>query len=128
MEPHKNLDKTGVSLSLLCLVHCLAGPLLITAFPFLHASSYEVYFHSLFAPILIGIAFFAFYRGYQKHANPRILLLAFLGSALLLLALAFPNQEVHSIFTIGTLMSITGSTVLIVAHLWNIRSCVCSHH
>ncbi len=133
------VDKTAISLSLLCLVHCLVLPLLVPILPFLVTFEEASHFHEIFAALVLGMASFAFWRGYRVHQNSAILIFGVLGGCMLALALLLPGglhsagvEHTHGLDSLtklispqGLLTSLGGIT-LIVAHLFNIRECRCS--
>ena len=68
---HNNMEKVGFYLSIICAVHCIATPVIITLLPFLGSSfigdhSWEIWFigGSL---ILAGVLLFT---DFKKHHNP----------------------------------------------------------
>lgn len=128
MHEHIGLDKTGVSLSALCLVHCLAGPLLILSFPVYEEFANETLFHAFLGPLLLLIAALAFYRGYQVHARSRVLIFGAIGLAFLAGGIFGPHEHVLGPLTAQAVLSMIGSVFLIAAHYWNIRYCRCEHH
>ena len=124
---HTAIDKTGVSLSALCIVHCLAGPALLAIYPATHSLANETLFHTVFAPILLGIAALAFYRGYRKHGKAAILGLGISGISFLVLGILFHDHMLTGLVSAQVVLSVFGSILLIWAHVWNIRSCRCEH-
>jgi len=140
------VDKTAISLSLLCLLHCLIVPILVPVLPFLVSFEEASHFHEIFAVLVLGIASFAFWRGFKIHGNTSILFFGVLGGCTLSLALLLPGAEhlhvghvheagAHSsefIEWLGlsispqSLLTSVGGVLLIVAHLFNIRACKCS--
>lgn len=133
------VDKTAISLSLLCLLHCLLLPLFVPVLPFLVAVEEISHFHEIFAVLVLAMAFFAFWRGYRLHGHKSIFIFGILGGCMLSFALLLP-AELHAACTAhghehsslshlispqGLLTSLGGIT-LILAHLFNIRECRCT--
>ena len=68
---HNKMEKVGFYLSLICAIHCIATPILITLLPFLGSSfisdhSWEIWF-IVGSLILAGILLWSDFR---KHHNP----------------------------------------------------------
>jgi hypothetical protein len=111
------VESAALSTSLLCLVHCLALPMLLVLLPtaagaFVRSEAFHYVAVGLAAPF----ALLAFMLGYLRHGAVRPALFGAVGVACLLLAL-LPGVE-H-----GTSIAITvaGSLALITGHLINWR-------
>lgn len=127
MSEHIGLDKTGVSLSVLCLIHCLTGPLLIAFLPTVHTVTDETFFHGLLGPVLVIVAAFALIRGYRQHRKPQILVLGLVGVGFLALGMLAPHEDLFGHYSVQMALTSIASIFLISAHIWNIRSCRCDH-
>ncbi|MEM1133983.1 MAG: MerC domain-containing protein [Pseudomonadota bacterium] len=115
----QSLDGFGITLSALCLIHCLVLPIALALLPILgHSStlgwfSENEWFHvAILIPILL-VSGPVFFRAAQHDA--RIGYIGGAGIALLCIALLMPNEWLEQ--TITTL----GSIMLITAHIFNIR-------
>lgn len=105
------VEGAAVSASLLCLVHCLALPLLLLALPVIAGAFFESeMFHIAAAALVVPAAGLAFFLGYRRH---RALFPAMLGSAgvacivgALFPALAEPGAA--AITVVGSLLLIGG--------------------
>jgi hypothetical protein len=91
-------DHLGMGLSFFCLLHCLALPSLFFLLPALaHSILEHPVFHILLGLAVFPVAFLALWKGYRKHKRPQLLILGFIGVALILsgsvTALIFENQE-----------------------------------
>ena len=74
------LDKTAVALSGLCLVHCLALPLLIAVFPVLGFTVVEhETFHQLILIVVIPTTAIALGVGCRRHRSRLVAVLGILG-------------------------------------------------
>ncbi|WP_045760334.1 MerC family mercury resistance protein [Xanthomonas albilineans] len=115
--PQPFLDASAMLLSGLCLLHCLALPLLATALPLLGTWAQAEWVHLLFVAIAAPLAGLALWRAHQHEPLPWPLwALALLGLAGLLtgaLDLAGKDNE--------TPITVVGSLALASAHLWNWR-------
>lgn len=127
MTHSDQLDKTGLSASLLCLAHCLAGPFVLALFPTLNFLPEHGVFHWLIALPILLVGMVAFYRGYILHHRLPVVMLAILGFSVILGALFFSSEDNWFwILSYESGFMVLGSILLIAAHWLNIRSCHCS--
>lgn len=114
------LDRAAVFLSGLCLVHCLALPLLLAVFPLLGGVfiPHET-FHQLILVVVLPTTTLALGSGYRHHRRLGVLALGAAGLAGLIGA-AF---TVHRLGTeeLERVVTIAGGLVLACAHGWNFR-------
>jgi len=119
-------DTAGASTSLLCILHCIATPFLITALPALAATEHQT--HSVFAVVILLVGMLAFVPGYRKHRKKTIPTFGAAGVTMIIAAAMLPEMESGEM--IETLMVVTGGLTLIGAHMRNAywcRSCpICS--
>ncbi|MCW0377706.1 hypothetical protein NB697_000552 [Xanthomonas sacchari] len=115
--PQSFFDASAMVLSGLCLLHCLALPLLAAALPLFGVWAEAEWVHVVFVAIAAPLAGLALWRGHRRDALPWPLwTLAALG-LLSLLAGAFGIPDEAS----ETAMTVSGSLALAGAHLWNWR-------
>ncbi len=110
------LDKSAMTLSGLCLVHCLAGTLLLTLF----AASSEWFSHNvhLFGLALaLPLAAVALARGVAMHGRIGVALLGVAGIGLMATSLFIGHGGSGEI-----LLSVAGVAMLGAAHFWNLRA------
>nr|WP_310524161.1 MerC domain-containing protein [Polymorphobacter sp.] len=110
------LDKSAMTLSGLCLVHCLAGTLLLTVF----AASGDWLGHNVhFIGLLIAmpLAIIALWRGIAIHGRIGVGLLGALGIILMAASLFIAHGDAGEL-----LLSVLGVSLLGLAHLWNLRA------
>lgn len=114
MEPTTS-DKIGITASILCLIHCLAIPILFTvSADTLHLVDHEM---PIVDYIFAVVALVAAYLSGRKTTNPKIKLAFGIGWALFILGvLLHDNPYLFALLHIG-------SIILIATHLKNIRSC-----
>ncbi|QOY95291.1 MerC domain-containing protein [Massilia sp. UMI-21] len=114
-------DYAGMAASALCLVHCLAMPLLLAGFPLLGLGAEH---HALHDALLLGVAvpvLLALVPGYIKHRDPAALTLGLAGLAAFLLAVFVLGPRFGELAeTVGAVIS---SVLLLAAHLCNHRYC-----
>ena len=125
----KWLDKIGIWLSGLCLVHCVGTVVMLALLPVVSVNEQtHEYVHIVLAVILPTIALLAFIPGYRRHHDKRVIGLGVAGVALIIFAAAEPFHGQDHVF-VGVVTSL-GSVSLITAHLRNRRlnSCGHAHH
>jgi hypothetical protein len=112
-----HLDAAGICLAWLCLVHCLALPLVVAALPvFANILELPEAFHLVMVSLALPLSGFALANGFARHHRPLPLLLGTSGLALMTGAVALePNQ----IWETG--LTVSGSLMLAASHLWNWR-------
>lgn len=111
---HSTVEKVGFYLSLICAIHCIATPILITLLPFLGSSfisdhSWEIWFIGgslVLAGILLG-------RDFRKHQNPLPLYL--LAASMIVKALEISWLGHQFEFLTGTL----GALFIALAYYFN---------
>lgn len=116
-------DKLGMAGSGLCLIHCLAMPVLGG---FLAGSGIgflaDEILHEILALALIALAALAFFPGYRRHRDKRVILLMTGGLALISFAVwGGPWVELHE--SRETLLNVSGSVLLTGAHYLNHSFC-----
>jgi hypothetical protein len=80
-------DKTAIGLSVLCTVHCLATPVVVTLLPSLFSLGLEdEAFHTWLVLFVIPLSAFALTLGCKRHRQLRVMITGFLGLLLLCLA------------------------------------------
>lgn len=145
------LDSIAISMSLLCLVHCLITPALLVILPFL-ATSFWVHqdFHLWLLFIVLPTACVAFFLGCRKHKDKAVIILGVSG-LLLLAAVAGYESILHSgshtvdhgicahcsghsesgFWNASALINTLGGMLLLCGHLRNFILCrrgCCTHH
>lgn len=113
----KWFDGFAVGASALCLIHCLALPLLIAALPAI-ASRFDPgeAFHLGVLLFAIPTSAFALIEGWRRHRGAAPLFVGSAGLALLALGLAFENWV-----AVETGVTVAGSMLLAGAHIVNWR-------
>lgn len=125
-----HLDRFGIAVSALCLVHCLAVPILASLLPLLQLSGSltdSTLFHLLLVFVVVPVGVRAFASGWKIHKHRTVvvfggsgLLLVSLGS---LLPLALHDENAHEYghwsYWLELALLIPGSLFLTAAHLRN---------
>ncbi len=115
-------DKTAISLSLLCAIHCLALPLIVALLPSLAALGLEdEAFHFWMVIAVIPTSVIALTMGCKKHKRYSVLMIGAVGLCILAAA-AFLGEDILSEFWEKGL-SLIGTTFIAVGHVWNYRLC-----
>ena len=115
-------DKTAISLSILCALHCLALPVLVVMLPSLTAwnlASEEAHLWLLVAVIPISV--YALTMGCRKHRQFNIMFLGLICLALLIIA-AWLGHDILGEIGEKTILTI-GAAVIALSHLLNQRQC-----
>lgn len=111
------LDKIGVGLSGLCLVHCLVLPFVILFVPTLAASFVSSeWTHLVLVTIALPISLIAFWRGTRCHKGVRPFLLGLAGLALMISGVVLAVEDMTEVA-----LTVTGATLLALGHLSNHR-------
>ena len=115
-------DKAAISVSGLCLVHCLALPLLVAFYPvaFVLALS-EEFFHWAMVMMAIPISTASLFIGCQKHEKRQVLLVGVVALALLLAPFAVPHEVINE--QMEVVVTVLGALLLATAHIMNFRLC-----
>ncbi len=127
-ESGKLLDQLGMGLSFLCLIHCLAMPMVMLSLPIL-ARYYlgNPFVHLALAFLIIPVGLISFYRGFIHHRSYKPLFFGIVG----MFFISFVPAMVH----LGgfqwpeTPLVIGGSLIMIYAHYLNRKCCsTCRHN
>ena len=113
MSKSSLIDATAVTLSGLCVVHCLALPVVAAFLPVLGQFTEAEWIHKVLvliaAPLSLGAAFQA------QSGKKRVVFLLLAGFGLLLMVLA---AFVHALHDVETPMTVIGASFLASAHIW----------
>lgn len=124
------MDRAGIFLSTLCLIHCTALPLLLAVLQAYGAnlvpkSLDNEWFHAVLAFVLLGVGGLAFVQGFRRHRRLLPLAVGAFGTSLLFVGAfnpggVFPELSEH-------LITVAGTITLLFAHSRNRRP-VADHH
>jgi hypothetical protein len=110
-------DRLGIGLASLCLVHCLALPLIVSALPMLATALHlPEQFHVAMVLLAVPLSGVALVRGYAMHRRVLPALAGGAALALLVAAVAFAPDKGWE-----TGLTVVASLMLAGAHLWNLR-------
>ncbi|KQQ91912.1 MerC domain-containing protein [Massilia sp. Leaf139] len=110
-------DYAGMAASSLCLVHCLAMPLVLAAFPLLglggeHHALHDLLLAGVTVPVLLALI-----PGYLAHRDKGPLMLGSAGLALFLLAVLVAGPTWGQ--AAETALAVASSVLLLMAHRRN---------
>ena len=109
------LDGVAVGLSALCLVHCLALPLLVAGLPFFAQFS-ESHLHGQMLLIVLPLSIVALGLGFRHHRSTNIVLAGVIGMLTLVVGATVAHTQLG--LTADRLFTIFGAFVLAAAHFY----------
>lgn len=115
-------DKTAISLSLLCTLHCLVLPLAAVLLPSVAALPLgDETFHLWMLVAVLPVSAYALTMGCKKHQRYRLLSIGSMGLVILGIA-AFLGHEILGETSEKTL-TLLGASIIALVHVWNYRLC-----
>ncbi|GAA5317521.1 MAG: hypothetical protein AseanaTS_27260 [Candidatus Pelagadaptatus aseana] len=115
-------DKTAISLSFVCVVHCLAVPVLLVLLPSLMAFNLgDEAFHNWLLVAVVPASVLALAMGCKKHRQLRVLMLGGLGLAILLSVPVLGHDFLGE--TGEKILTLVGAMIIAVGHWFNHRLC-----
>lgn len=119
---HSAWDQAGLWTSALCLLHCLAAPLVMALMPVAGAELWAgEWVHQALGGVLVLLAAGAFVPGFLRHRRRFVPALGAGGLAVVLFA-AMAGEDILG-ETGKTLLTVVGSAALMAAHLANHSFC-----
>ena len=112
-------DRVGIGISLACVAHCLATPMVIVFLPVIELMERQT--HAAFALSILAAGLLAFIPGYRDHGRPGVILLACAGFAMIATGAGAPEGLVDETVEAG--LTVLGGITLITAHLRNAYFC-----
>ena len=130
MTVSRYLDRIAISLSAVCIVHCLAVPLVVVLLP-VAALSFggDTHFHAVMLWLVVPVSVAGLVMGYRVHYRAGIVALGVLGIAIVSIA-AIVGHAQWSVST-EIMVSVAGSVLLASAHWRNfaiVRKVHVHHH
>ncbi|CAA6808343.1 MAG: Unknown protein [uncultured Campylobacterales bacterium] len=128
------LDSLAIGMSVICAIHCLLTPLLVTLSPLLATTFWiNENFHLWMILLVIPTTSIAIFLGCRKHKDRWVVILSFTG-LLILVSVAlfewftFSNVEIHCSSCAGgiknsTILNIFGAICITLAHTRNYILC-----
>lgn len=116
------VDRFAISLSILCLVHCLLLPVLFVMLPSLGTSLLgSESMHTWLVYAVIPSSLFALGMGCRKHRRGSFILLGMIGLGFLLLGIAIEEVSLSEIWE--KLFTVFGALLIAFAHFRNYQLC-----
>jgi hypothetical protein len=115
-------DRLGVIASLLCFVHCVLTPVVVSLLAVgAHYFPSEEKVHRVLAVVITGLGCFAILAGYRRHRRIRVVLLMSVGLGLIFAGAYFGNRLPSHLAEVA--VTITGSCFMIAGHFLNHTFC-----
>ncbi len=115
-------NNLAIGLSALCVIHCLATPLLLVLLPSLAALQLDnEAFHSWLLAGVIPTSLFSFFVGCKQHQFYRVIIIGICGLLFLISALlveGFENGEM-----LEKILTVAGASIVALGHYLNFRLC-----
>jgi len=115
-----NLDRAGITLSALCVVHCLATIVLVSALGIGGSVFSNPIIHEVGLALAMIVAAAAIGLGALRHRRPLPFVTAMTGLSFMGGALAVPHGFEEAVLTI------IGVGLVSAGHILNLRACRCS--
>ena len=114
-------DKFAMSLSAICMVHCLFAPsLIILSYSSLALTVESELIHKTILLLTIPFSIFAISLGYKNHPNNSIIYTGIAGLTILISALLIEESIGENA---GLILTTIGSLMVIACHYRNYRIC-----
>lgn len=111
-------DMLAVTLSVLCVLHCLLLPVVVIALPSITSFFFaDEEFHFWMVVVVIPISAIALYNGLKEHQNLRVIALGVTG-LIILGGAAFLGHDLLS-ENWERLLTVIGTAFITIAHMWN---------
>jgi hypothetical protein len=121
MHVSRHFDRIAIGLSTICLVHCLAVPVLVAVLPIAAISLQDnQHFHGLMLWLVVPTSVAGFGLGYRLHRRGGLVLAGAAGVAILAAAAIYGHTAWPEPFEVG--VSVAGSLLLGAAHWLNFRA------
>jgi ABC-type uncharacterized transport system permease subunit len=120
MQHSRHIDQVAIALSAICLVHCLAVPVLVALLPIAAVSLGEnQHFHGLMLWLVVPTSFVGLSLGFRVHRRAGIVALGAVGVVVLILAAIYGHDVWRT--DVEVAVSVAGSLLLGSAHWMNFR-------
>ena len=120
MAHSKYIDQIAIALSAVCIVHCLAVPVIVAILPIAAVSFGDSqHFHGIMLWLVVPTSLVGFLLGYRLHRRSGIVGLGALGIVILAAAANWGHESWNEALEIS--VSVLGSLILAAAHWSNFR-------
>lgn len=118
MSASRLLDRIAISLSAICIVHCLAVPLVLAVLPIAVLSlGADSHLHAAMLWLVVPVSVVGLIMGFREHHRAQIAVAGMLGLAVIAYASIVGHEQWP--FSIEILVSLVGSVLLAGAHWAN---------
>lgn len=129
------MDRLGMSLSIICAIHCIGTPFILIGAPWLKNVLHDEFFHLFMFLLVFPLAVLSLGQTRSRNSNKPF----FMGiTGLFFLALGpvmheffdlFHSSEIHfhEFHYVENILTVFGGGLLFFAHLMNLKSCRCGH-
>jgi hypothetical protein len=118
--PRQFFDQAAIALSAVCIVHCLAVPVLVAVLPIAAVSfGGGGHFHSVMLWLVVPTSVLGFGLGFRVHGRLGVVLLGACGVATLVAAAVWGHSVWNEAAEVT--VSVIGSLILAAAHWLNFR-------
>ncbi len=118
----KVLDRVAISVSALCMLHCLITPLLLVAIPVISSTFLaEELFHKVLVAFVLPVSLIALFLGCRRHRDSVVLILGSIG-LFFLVTVALVGHELLG--ELGEkIATVVSGAILAVGHFRNYYLC-----
>ena len=115
-------DKFAMTLSMVCLVHCLFAPsLIVLTYSFMAMSVESELIHKLILLITVPVSIFALSLGYKNHKTINFIVLGVIGLLTLVLAVVMGEGILGENGELS--LTMFGSALVVLSHYKNYQIC-----
>ena len=116
------IDKTSITLSFLCAIHCLATPLIVVFLSTLAGLSlHDEAFHLWLVIAILPMSIYALTLGCKKHKRRRVLVLGGIGLLVLVITVLLGHDRLGENWE--KILTIVGACLVALGHILNYRLC-----
>lgn len=127
MPVSRYIDHIAIALSAICIVHCLAVPLVVAILPIaLVAFGAETHFHALMLWVVVPTSLAGLLLGVRLHRRKEIVAIGVLGVIVIAVAALVGHDAWAHWLEIA--VSVVGSLILTLAHWYNFKEVRRCHH
>ncbi|WP_337041903.1 MerC domain-containing protein [Emticicia sp. 17c] len=123
---YHNLNKVGLWLSILCTIHCLAMPFILTSLPYISRNAISERSEVILIGVSAGLAIYLLLKDYKNHRNPLPLMLLCLAVVFNVIGIFFVSGSYEVFF------NVSGGLLMASAYglnwYWHKRACHSHQH
>lgn len=121
-QERARLDTAAVILSGICMLHCLALPVVLTIFPIFNVALLdEQTFHLVMLVVILPVSLVALTIGCRQHKDRLTIVFGATGLSVLMFTAVFGHEAFG--FTGERIITSIGGLILASAHIQNYRCC-----